>query len=67
MPILQTVHKRLVAVPQKGKEQSCFEDSEVASSLGSLNPGPVLQVLSLLGLGCPSSPSRPHAPIANSH
>lgn len=67
MPILQTVQKGLVAVPQEGKEQSCLENSEVASSLGSFNPGPVLQVLPLLGLGCPSSPSRPHAPVANSH
>lgn len=32
MPILQTVQEGLVAVPQEGKEQSCLENSEVASS-----------------------------------
>lgn len=67
MPILQTVQEGLVAVPQQGKEQSCLENSQVASSLSGLNPGPVSQVLPLLGLGYPSSPSRPHAPVTDSH
>lgn len=41
MPILQTVQKGLMIGPWKGKEQSCLESSEVASSLDGLNPGPV--------------------------
>lgn len=63
--ILQSVQGGLVDVPQEGKVQSCLENSEVVSTVGGLNPGPVLQVL--LILGCPSSPSRPHATVASSH